>query len=80
MPNKLQQEPSIKRIKIAGNELKLSQYADDTNLFYADLASVKNSLKLVENSGYLAGLKLNRTKTKAIWLGRWGKNKSNRYN
>jgi len=25
----------------------------------------------------LAGLRLNRKKTKAIWLGKWGKNKSN---
>ena len=77
MANKLRQEPSIKGIKIVGNELKLSQYADDTNLFCADLASVENSFEVVENFGNLAGLKLNRKKTKAIWLGSWEKNKSN---
>ena len=67
MANKLRQEPSIKEIKIhvVGNELKLSQYADDTNLFCADLASVENSFEVVKNFGYLAGLKLNRKKTKA---------------
>ena len=70
MANKLRQDPSIKGIKILGNELKLSQYADDTNLFCADLASVENSLEVVENFGNLAGLKLNRKKTKVIWLGR----------
>jgi len=47
--------------------LKLRQYEDDTNLFCADLASVENSLEFVENFGNLAGLKLNRKKTKAIW-------------
>ena len=40
-----------------GNELKLSQYADDTNLLPADLASVEKALKAVENVGTLAGLK-----------------------
>ena len=70
MANKLRQEPSIKGIKIVGNELKLSQYTDDTNLFCADLAPVENSFQVVENFGNLAGLKLNRKKTKAIWLGK----------
>ena len=71
MANKLRQEPSIKGIKILGNELKMSQYADDTNLFCADLASVEKALEVVENFGNLAGLKLNRKKKNAIWLGRW---------
>jgi len=39
------------------------------------LASVENSLEVVENFGNLAGLKLNRKKTKAIWLGRWERKK-----
>ena len=77
MANKVRQEPGFKGIKILGNELKLSQYADDTNLFCADLASVEKILEIVENFGNMAGLKLNRRKTKAIWLGRWEKNKSN---
>ena len=76
MANKVRQEPGFKGIKILGNELKLSQYADDTNLFCADLASVEKILEIVENFGNMAGLKLNRRKTKAIWLGRWEKNKS----
>jgi len=42
MAYKLRQEPSIKGITKSGNELKLRQYADDTNLFCADLASVEN--------------------------------------
>ena len=48
-----------------------------TNLFCADLASVEKALEIVDNFGLLAGLKLNRKKTRAIWLGKWEKSKSN---
>ena len=77
MANKVRQEPGLNGIKILGKELKLSQYADDTDLFCADLASVEKILEIVETFGNMAGLKLNRRKTNAIWLGRWVKNKSN---
>jgi len=76
MSNKIRQDKSIKGINILGNEVKLNQFADDTNLFCADLISVENALKEVDKFGELAGLKLNRKKTKAIWLGKWEKNKS----
>ena len=33
MANKIRQDRQIKGIEILGNELRLSQYADDTNLF-----------------------------------------------
>ena len=55
----------------------MSQYADDTNLFCTDLASVENALEIVENFGSRAGLKLNRKKTKVILLGKWENSKSN---
>ena len=78
MANKIRQDRQIiKGIEILGNELRLSQYADDTNLVCADLASVEKALEVVENFGSLAGLKLNRKKTKAIWLGKWQKSESN---
>ena len=77
MANKIRQDQQIKGIEILGNELRLSQYADDTNLFCADLASLEKALEIVDNFCLLAGLKLNRKKTKAIWLGKWEKNKSN---
>ena len=54
----------------------MSQFADDTNLFCADLISVENALKTVGDFGRLAGLKLNMKKSKAIWLGKWETNKS----
>ena len=55
----------------------MSQYADDTNLLCADLASVEKALEIVDNFGLPAGLKLNQKKTKAIWLGKWDNSKSN---
>ena len=78
MANKIRQDLHIKGIEILGNELRLSQYADDTNHFCADLASVEKALEIVDNFGSLAGLKLNRKKkTKAIWLDKWENSKSN---
>ena len=66
----------MKGIKVFGNEIKLSQFADDTTLFNADLASLEKALKIVDDFGKLAGLSLNVKKTKAIWLGRWSSNKN----
>ena len=59
-----------------GNELKLSQFGDDTNLFCADLISVEKALNIVNDFGRIAGLHLNMKKTKAIWLGKWANNKT----
>ena len=59
LSNKIRQEPSIKGIKVFGSEIKESQFADDTNLFCADLTAVENALGTVGDFGVLAGLKLN---------------------
>ena len=59
----------MKGIKVFGNAVKLSQFADDTTLFNADLVSLEKALKIVDDSGKLAGLSLNAKKTKAFWLG-----------
>ena len=77
MANKIRQDLHVKGIEILGKELKLSQYADDTNLLCADLASVEKALEIIDNFGTLAGLKLNRKKTKALWLGKLKNNKGN---
>jgi len=56
----------VKGIKIFGNKIKLSQFADDTTLFNADLGSLEKPLKIVEDFWKLAGVFLNVKKTKAI--------------
>ena len=40
LAHKIRQDPSYNGIKIFGNEVKLSLFADDINIFCADLASV----------------------------------------
>ena len=65
MANKIRQDPHFKGIEIIlGNKLKLSQYADDMNLFCADLESVGKAIEIVDIFGTLAGLKLNWKKQK----------------
>jgi len=71
MSNKICQTDSVKGIVLFNNEIKLSQFADDTNLFCANVASVEAALAVVNQFGEIFGLKLNTEKTKAMWLGRW---------
>ena len=80
LANKIRQDTKIKGIKILENEIKISQFADDTNLLCADLETVKEVLKLVDEFGRLLGLTLNVKKSKAMWLGKWEKNKNNPLN
>ena len=66
LANKILQDSTMKGIKIFGNEIKLSQFADDITLFNADLGSLEKTLKIVEDFRKLAVLYLNVKKTKAI--------------
>ena len=65
---KICQNMTVKGIKLFEREMKLSQFVDDTNLFCADLSSVKNALCIVRDFEKNAGLELNIKITKAIWL------------
>ena len=57
-------------------EIKLSEFADDTTLFNADIESLERALKIVGDFGRIAGLSLNVKKTKALWLGKWKNNRN----
>ena len=76
LSNKIRQRSTVKGIKVFGNEIKLTQFADDTTTFNADLVSLEKALKIVNDFGKLAGLSWNVKKKKAIWLGRWANNKN----
>ena len=76
LSNKVRQDFDVKGIKVFENEIKLSQFADDTTLFNADLVSLERALEIVNEFGKLAGLSLNVKKTKAIWLGKWANNRN----
>ena len=56
---KIRSDPTVKGINLFGNELKLSQFADDTNLFCPDLISVQKTFNIVSDFGKMAGLRLN---------------------
>ena len=73
---KIRQNNLIKGINLFGIEAKISQFADDTNLFCADISSVENAFVTINDFGGISGLQLNVKKTKAVWLGKWSKNRS----
>ena len=68
---KIRQDKEIQGIKVLGKELKLSQFADDTTLLNSNCNSVKQAIAVLDNFGDISGLKLNPSKTKAVWLGSW---------
>ena len=76
LSNKMRQKSTIKEIRIFGSEIKVSQFADDTNLFCADVASAEQALETINKFGNFSGLALNVEKTKAFWLGKWLHNRT----
>ena len=57
-------------------EAKLSQFADDTTLICKDTSSLHESMSVLGKFGDICGLKLNRKKTKALWIGSFKNNKT----
>ena len=76
LSNKIRQDSNVRGIKVFGKEIKLSQFADDTTLFNADIESLEMALKIVGDFERIAGLSLNVKKTKALWLGKWKSNRN----
>ncbi len=60
----------IKGIRVDKKVIKISQLADDTTLLLEDLDSVKIVIDLLSDFSKISGLKLNTSKTEAVWLGR----------
>ena len=69
MSNSIRKNSKILGIKLGNKEVKISQLADDTTLFLNDLTSVSNLFDFLDYFGKCSGLKLNKSKTEAIWLG-----------
>ena len=65
----VRQDNEIKGIKIASTEMKVVLYADDNSGLFPDTPSAENFLKVVTSFGEYSGLKLNKGKTEAMWLG-----------
>ncbi|XP_006821779.1 uncharacterized protein LOC102807742 [Saccoglossus kowalevskii] len=62
-------------ITIAGKEVKESAFADDMTCFLSNSESVDNLMQVLKKFHECRGLKINRDKTEAVWLGKW-KNKN----
>ena len=60
----------IKGIRDLNKEKKLSQYADDTTSFCKDKESLGKLLELLDLFKVCSGLKLNQSKSEAMWLGK----------
>ena len=57
----------LEGIKIFNSGAKITQFADDKSLICSSLDSVEKATQILNSSG----LRLNPTKTKALWLGPW---------
>ena len=71
LATKIRQDNSVCAIFIFHKELKISQFADDTSLICSNLLSAQNALLILNEFEILSGLKLNESKTKAVWRGPW---------
>ena len=52
-----------------GQEVKISQIADDTTIITENVESLKPYLQILDRFGNISGLKLNKKKTKAMGMG-----------
>ena len=70
LSNMIRIEKSIKGININNILYNLSQYADDTQIFLdGSEASLRATLGILDKFYKMSGLKINKDKTKAIWIG-----------
>ena len=76
----INQHPQIEGIAVGSREIKTTQYADDTTVFLKNLKSMSELLKLLEKFERCSGLKINLTKSEALWLGSWRNRKDTPFN
>ena len=67
---KLKANPNIRGITINGSEPLVNQYADDTFLMFdGSETSLEETVKCFDSFYCVSGLKINKSKTKAVWVG-----------
>ena len=77
LAQEIRQSSKNKAIKFPNYaEVKLSQFADDVTLICKDIESLKENITILNKFAEISGLKLNRKKTKAIWIGSQKENKT----
>ena len=61
---------SIRGFSLGNDEVKISQYADDTTLILnGSEKSLTSAIQVLDDFGKISGLKLNDSKTEARWIG-----------
>ena len=75
LSSKIRQSKAVIGIKVPFDhnekEIKILQYADDTSLVLNDERSIQECFKIIDQYSNFSGLKLNKNKTQAIWMGCW---------
>ena len=67
----IKKNPQIEGIRLGAQEIKITQYADDTTVFLKNPESMSVLLDLLEKFDRRSGLKINHAKSEAMWLGKW---------
>jgi hypothetical protein len=74
LANRIRNEKQVRgfEIKLNGSNhsIKISQLTDDITFFLKSKNEISIALYIIEIFGNLLGLKLNRSKTEGVWLGR----------
>ena len=65
----IRKRSDIQGIKIGQDEFKLVQYADDLTVFVPDIESAKRVFELLDLFETCSGLRVNFSKTEAMWIG-----------
>ena len=67
---KIRQDLDCKDISLLDDqEVKISQFADDTTIITENFESLKPHLQILDRFGNISGFKLNKKKTKVMWMG-----------
>lgn len=65
----IRESKDIKGMNISGQEIKISQYADDATVFVRDDESLKAMMDILKKFSEVSGLELNVQKSKLMWIG-----------
>ena len=77
LAQKIRQSSKCRGIKLPQNvEAKIGQFADDTTLICHDIEAIKKNMNIPDEFRKISCLKLNKKKTKALWIGSAKANKT----
>ena len=69
LAREIRKDGKIKGLLIGNEDIKLTTFADDMTCFLKNTASYRKLLNVLEEYGFLPGLKVNKEKTEFLLLG-----------